>query len=178
MLVTAGTAGQTSLFSVVQQNRLRVQVSVPQAQAAQIRLGQTATVVVPERPGQSFAGVVKRTAASVDSRSRTLNVEIELPNEDHTLLPGAYAEVKLEASGAENNLRVPASTLLLKSSGTFVAAVDRDSLVRVIPVQLGRDHGASVEVASGLRGDESLVVNPTDELSNGERVTLTRVGAG
>jgi RND family efflux transporter MFP subunit len=176
MLVTAGTTGQTPLFGLVQQDKLRVQVAVPQSQASQLEIGQQADVFVPERPGQAFTGVIARTAAAVDQQSRTLNVEIELPNSQQQLLPGAYAEVKFMTSEIQKKLRVPASTLLLTSAGTFVAIVDGDSSIRILPVKLGRDHGVNVEVTQGLTGDESLIVNPSDDLSNGQRVTFTTAG--
>lgn len=173
MLVSAGAANQTALFSLSQQDRLRIQVAVPQSQSDRIDVGQEARLQSPEHPGKEFTGTVARTAAFVEPRSRTLNVEIELANADRKLLPGGYAEVHLAMLDTQQRIRIPTSTLLLKSSGVFVAVVNRDSTIELVQVQLGRDFGAEVEVAEGLKGAESLVINPPDDLGSGEVVTFT-----
>ena len=95
---------------------------------------------------------------------------------EQTLLPGAYAEEKLTTRD-QQKLRIPASALAMKSSGTFVAAIDSQSSIQIKAVQLGRDFGTEVEITAGLQGDESLVVNPPDELSSGDQVSFTSLGA-
>jgi RND family efflux transporter MFP subunit len=168
MLVTAGSSGGTRpLFSLAQVDLLRVQAAVPQSSALQMRLGDPVRVVVPEKRGQAFEAKVTRTAGAVDPSSRSLLVEIELPNPDSQLLPGVYAQIHFQTSSEQANLVVPAKTVLMRSSGPHVVIVSSDGAVRVQKVVLGRDSGTEVEVLSGLTGDERLVVNPSDDLRDG-----------
>lgn len=177
MLVSPGSVGQTALFSIAEQDRLRVTVAIPQAQSSVIAEGQEASVSVPEHPGRTFSGVITRTAEAVDVASRTLTVEVELDNADDVLLPGAYGEVTFSTHRQGTSLRIPAGALLLKPQGTFVAAVSADERVKVIKVTLGRDFGSEVAVVAGLSGDEQLIVNPADDLTDGEQVALGAAGA-
>src|SRR5262249_44214958 len=111
-----------------------------------------------------FVGEVFRIAGALDSASRTLLTEIRLRNADHRLVPGMYADVKLAPRGAERSLRIPANTLMFGAEGPRVAIVNREKRVHLQSVQLGRDFGTEVEITNGLRGDEQLISNPTDDL--------------
>ena len=104
-------------------------------------------------------------------------VELELPNADQTLLPGTYAQVTLPVRRAEPMCTIPGGVLLNQPDGQKVAIVDAGNTVRLQQVKLGRDFGNRLEVLSGLRGDESLIVNPPDDLADHERVTIA-VSAG
>src|SRR5262245_55650936 len=153
MLVNAGNAGgQPPLFSLARQDLLRVQANVPQSYAGSVRLGDDLAIAVPEHPGRSFRARVARTAGAVDPTSRTLRVELELPNPDNALLPGGYAQLRLLARPADAALLVPAGVLLMRPDGPHVAAVGTDGAVRLRKVVLGRDHGRQVEVVEGLVG--------------------------
>jgi RND family efflux transporter MFP subunit len=159
------------LFLLSQTDPLRVYVNVPQAYAQLVRQGQPATVTQAELRGRSFKGQVARTAASIDASNRTMQVEIALPNKDGALLPGAFVNVELAAapSGA---LTVPSNALLFRSQGVLVAKVDGSGNVRLQQVRLGRNFGEAVEVIDGLQGNESLVLNPSDSLADGEKVQV------
>jgi RND family efflux transporter MFP subunit len=159
------------LFLLSQTDPLRVYVNVPQAYAQLVRQGQPATVTQAELRGRSFKGQVARTAASIDASNRTMQVEIALPNKDGALLPGAFVNVELAAapSGA---LTVPSNALLFRSQGVLVAKVDGSGNVRLQQVRLGRNFGEAVEVIEGLQGNESLVLNPSDSLADGEKVQV------
>jgi RND family efflux transporter MFP subunit len=172
MLVSAGTNSNASLFSISQHDRLRVQIDVPQSFAAGIAADQSASITSPEYPGRTFEGRIARTANAVDTSSRTLLVEIELDNRTGTLLPGGYAEVELVANRSSGDLRIPTSTLLIRPSGTFVASVGAGEKLQIKPVKLGRDHGDVIDVLGGLEGGERLVINPADDLANGETVKV------
>jgi len=172
MLVNAGGAtGTQPLFSVAQVSILRVQVNVPQTYTGSVHEGEKVAVTIPERPGQTFFARVARTANAVDPASRTLRVEMELPNPDGTLLPGAYAQLKLTARQSDATLLVPASVLLMRSNGPHVAVIE-DEVIQLRKVTLGRDLGKQAEIVQGLSGSESLVVNPTDDLRSGQRVQV------
>ena len=159
------------LFLLSQTDPLRVYVNVPQSSAQLVRAGQTAVVTQAELRGRTFKGQVARTSGSIDTASRSMQVEISLPNRDGALLPGAFVNVELAAapSGA---LTVPSNALLFRSQGALVAKVDGGGTVRLQPVRLGRNLGESIEVLDGLQGSESLVLNPSDSLADGEKVQV------
>jgi multidrug efflux pump subunit AcrA (membrane-fusion protein) len=174
MLVTAGSSGTKPLFGVVRDDVLRVQVPVPQSFAAPLRVGDRAEVMIPEHPGRVFAAQITRTAGAVDPASRTLLTELELPNAEHVLLPGTFAEVRLMARRTDGAVKVPSNVLLMRTDGPHVAVVQSDETLRLRKVRLGRDHGTAVEVVAGLKADEAVVLNPSDTLRDGERVETSR----
>ena len=159
------------LFLLSQTDPLRVYVNVPQAYAQLVRQGQPAVVTQAELRGRTFKGQVARTAASIDASNRTMQVEIALPNKDGALLPGAFVNVEL-ASAPSGALVVPSNALLFRGQGVLVAKVDPAGTVRLQVVRLGRNFGDSVEVVDGLQGGESLVLNPSDSLSDGDKVQV------
>jgi RND family efflux transporter MFP subunit len=156
-----------ALFLLAQTDPLRVYVSVPQAYAQLIRIGQSATVTQSEMVGRSFTGEVVRSAGSIDPASRTMQTEIALPNKDGLLLPGAFVQVTLKtaASGA---ISVPANALLFRGDGNRVAVLDSAGKVRLQTVRLGRNYGETVEISDGLKGGERIVLNPSDSLADGD----------
>jgi len=173
MLVTAGSnTGTRPLFSVAQVDVLRVQASVPQSSAAGMKAGDVALVTIPEKLSQPIAGKVSRTAGSVDPASRSLLVEVELPNTDGKILPGVYAQVRLQASNEEARWIIQTNTLLMRNNGPHVVIASSDNTLQIRKVTLGRDFGTSVEVLVGLQGRERLVVNPSDDLRDGLAVQV------
>jgi len=170
-LIDAGGAASRPLFLLSQTDPLRVYVSVPQAYAQLVKPGQAVVVTQSELRGQKFRGEVARTSASIDTATRTMQVEIALPNKAGTLLPGAYVQVALplQASGA---LLVPTNTLLFRGEGTMVASVDAQGLVKLKKVAVGRNFGENFEATDGIGDGERLVLNPPDWLSDGAIVTL------
>ncbi|MDB5097789.1 MAG: HlyD family multidrug efflux protein [Cyanobacteria bacterium RYN_339] len=165
---TGGGATQ-GLFRLVQTDRLRIAVGVPQVDVAAVSSGQAAQVVLRERP-EPYPAVVARTAGALDPLTRTMTVEVELANKDGKLLPGMYAQVKLAARHASSALQVPGTTVLNRSEGTLVAVVTADNKIHFQKIKPGRDDGALVEVLEGLKGDERVVVNPGDEVHEGAAV--------
>jgi RND family efflux transporter MFP subunit len=159
------------LFLLAQTDPLRVYVNVPQSYAHLVRTGQPVVVTQAELQGRSYKGQVARTAASIDTASRTMQVEVALPNRDGALLPGAFVQVAL-ALAPSDTLSVPANALLFGSEGARVASVDGAGKVHLQPVRLGRNYGESVEVLEGLRGNERLVLNPSDSLAEGDQVQV------
>ena len=164
------------LFLLAQRDPLRVYVNVPQAYAQLVRVGQPAQVTQDELRGKSFRGEVARTAASIDAATRTMQVEISLPNKDGVLLPGAFVQVAL-ALAPSKTLRVSSNTLIFRADGTRVAVVDKAGVVHLKPVVLGRNFGESVEVLEGLSGDEKVVLNPPDSLVEGDKVQVAAEAA-
>ena len=173
MLVTAGSnTGTLPLFSLAQVDTLRVQAAVPQSSALKIKPGDQAQVLVPEKPGQVLTAKVTRTAGAVEPVSRSLLVEVELPNPDTQLLPGIYAQVRFAPNKEDGRWMIPAKAVLMRSDGAHVIAAASDGGLRTLKVTLGRDTGANVEVLVGLQGDERLVVNPSSDMRDGQIVQV------
>jgi multidrug efflux pump subunit AcrA (membrane-fusion protein) len=170
-LITAGT-GAGPLFRLARTDHLRIFVNVPQTAVRSIDAGQEAQVLVSEFRGRRFVGRVASTAGALDPSSRTLLTEVRLPNPDGALLPGMYAQVKFTVLSATPALLVPATTLVVGADGARVIVVRDDRTVHYQPIELGRDLGRTVEILSGLTGNERLVVNPPDGLKEGDRVVL------
>jgi RND family efflux transporter MFP subunit len=172
LISAGGGSSARALFDLAQIDRLRIFINLPQPFASSVRPGQAADVVLQELPGRSFRGSVTRTASSLDERSHTLLTEVQVPNPQHELLPGMYAQVKLGVGRAVPPLVIPSDTLLVHPDGSFVLAVGQDGKVHPRRVALARDYGTTVEIASGLTGDERLIVNPTDDLKEGDTVDI------
>ncbi|CAN0625754.1 membrane fusion protein, multidrug efflux system [Burkholderia multivorans] len=171
-LVNAGNGGTgRSLFTVVQADRLRLYVQVPQAYAPQVRTGQHVSVTQAELAGQRFDGTITRTAEAIDVATRSLQIEITLPNPDGRLLPGAYVQAALSIAPA-GRLSIPANTLLFRAEGPTVATVDAHGQIRLRPVTIARTVGQTLEIDGGVTTDDRLVVNPSDALANGDQVVV------
>lgn len=172
-LIAAGSGnGASPLFRIARIDTLRIFVNVPQTYVRSITPGRAATVLVPEFPQRTFAGTIASTAGALDAASRTLLTEVRLRNDDRALMPGMYAQVKFSVPPADDVWVVPATALVTRAAGSQVLAVGADGAVRYVPVQLGRDLGQSVEIVSGLTGQERLVVSPPDGLRDGVRVAV------
>ena len=172
-LITAGSNASTKpLYNLAQTGRLRIYINVPQPFAPSVHVGEQADVLVQEFPGEAFRGTVTRTANSLDEKSHTLLTEVQVPNSQRRLLPGMYAQVRFVASRAEPPLVVPSDALMVRSTGPFVLDAG-DGTVHYRKVKLGRDYGTQVEITSGLVPGEKVIVNPTDDLKEGEKVAVT-----
>ena len=172
-LVNDGSGnGSTSLFSIAQSNVLRVQVEVPQSSALAIKDGQTAVLTVREMPGREYTATVTRSAESVDLAARTMLTEVQVDNRDGSLVPGMYGEVNFDITHSQPSLIIPTTALVIDKNGTHVVAVTPDDHVHFIPVVIGQDMGSQIEISRGLHGGESLVTNPSDLLSEGQKVSI------
>ena len=171
-----GTGGQ-GLFRVAQTDTMRVYINVPQTLAATVHVGDVAAVSVPELHGQSFTGRVVRTADALDPTTRTLLVEIDVPNVRHTLLAGSFAQVQLATAPTAQPISVPANALLVNTNGTQAIVVDDRGIAHYRRVEVGRDYGATVEVLSGVDDGETVVLNPSDDVKDGHRVKPVRAPA-
>ena len=175
-LIDSGASGgtRTELFHIVQPDKLRAYVNVPEAYSQACKPGLTADLTLAEFPGRRFPGKLVRTASAIDTNTRTLLVEIDVDNPTGTLLSGAYAEVHLKLPGANSSLILPVNTLLFRSEGLRVATVPDGQHAELKPVTLGHDFGNEVEVVSGLSGDETVIVSPPDSLVSGQAVHIVQ----
>jgi RND family efflux transporter MFP subunit len=180
-LVTAGSGNgpnnaSSELFRIAQIDPLRIYVDVPEGRAPAIQTGVVADVHVQAYPDRVFKGTVVRNAGALDNASRTLRTEIQVPNKDGALLPGAYADVHLELVDKTPAILIPANTLIVNSAGTQVAMLedqnDKDHYkVHLLPVKVGRDFGTEVEILNNVKEGDRLVTNPAADLSEGTIVT-------
>ncbi|HEX4231304.1 MAG TPA: efflux RND transporter periplasmic adaptor subunit [Bryobacteraceae bacterium] len=156
------TAGETLIYRIAQTDKLRTYVNVPQTNANSIHAGQTARLTVSNLPGRVFDGVVARTSNSLDMNSRTMLVEIHVPNRDGILFPGMYAQVDLNSTRANPPLLIPSDALVVRPEGTVVALLQRDHTVHLQKVQVGRDYGDKLEILSGLQQGDNIIPDPGD----------------
>ena len=169
-------AGSTLLFRVAQISSLRTYVNVPQANASEVRVGQAARLSVPNLPGRQFSGTVARTASALDPASRTLLVEVHVPNPDGALLPGMYARVEFSGSRALEALRIPSDALIVRGEGMSVAVLRDGNTVHLQKVEVGRDYGDSLEVTGGLTEGQRIISNPGDVVREGIQVQPVSTG--
>lgn len=162
--------GNTLLFRIAQSNLLRTYLNVPQSSASDVRVGQTAQLSTSELPDRKFKGAVTRTANALDPSSRTLLVEVQVPNQDGKLLPGMYVEVDLNLPRKDPPLLIPSDTLVVRPEGTLVAMLDSGDRVHFQHVTVGRDLGDRIEVLTGMTEGQRAIVNPNDSVQEGVKV--------
>jgi len=158
-----GAAGGAELFVVSETGKLRVYVNVPQNYVPSVPPGTQATISVPEHPDKTYTGTVEASAQAVNPSSGTTLMQIIVDNSAGEMMPGDYASIHLQIAAAANVLSVPSSALIFDAKGLSIATVGADDHVLLKPVSIGRDLGAIVELASGLRPNDRVIQNrPTD----------------
>jgi RND family efflux transporter MFP subunit len=172
-LIQAGdiNAQRGELFHESAIDRLRLYVPVPEVYAGLVRNGGHLTVTSDALPNETFTGTVVRNADAIAKTSRTLNVEVDVENANHRLLPGQYAFVHLAIPAGKASMTLPANTLLFRAEGLRVGVV-RGGQVHLTPIQIGNDYGATVEVTSGLQPTDKIILNPADSLTEGAAVRI------
>jgi RND family efflux transporter MFP subunit len=162
---------KTDLFHIAQPGVLRVFVNVPEEYSQQTRPGLTAELKLAEFPGRIFTGKLVRTADAINYATRTLLVEVDVNNPSGELLSGAYAEVHFKVPGHATTYILPVDTLLFRKEGLNVAVVENGK-AKLVPVTPGHDFGDSIEIISGLQGNESVIESPPDSIVTGETVQI------
>ena len=170
-LIQGDNTAPKELFHLAAVGKLRVYISVPEVYATAIKSGETVRLTLDAFPGEDFTGTLVRDSNSIDLTSRTLRVEVDVDNPTGRLLPGAYAFVHFKLPSATGAVTVPTNTLLFRAEG-LRAAVVRDGLAKLVPVTIGHDYGSSVEVLSGLRTDDSVILDPSDSIIDGSGVKI------
>lgn len=169
----AGTVvGNKAMFEISALSKLRVFINVPQIFSPDAKNGVTATLTLPQYPGRKFEGKLVRTSDAVDPATRTLLAEVDVNNASGELLPGSYTEVHLHTKIAAPALIVPATGLILEADGVHVATVDENGIAHLVRVTPGRDYGTTVEILTGLKPGQSVITNPPDSLTDGEKVRV------
>src|SRR6202166_3955929 len=167
-LVNAGNSGVgRELFRISQHNIVRVFVTVPEEFSKQVMSGTRASMDLTELPNRRFSASVTRTTEAIDANSRTLTVELDVPNPSGELLPGAYANVHFQLPLNAAPLVLPSSTILFQASGPQVGVVNGQNQVELRKVTPGHDFGDTIEIVSGVLQADAVVANPPDSLTNG-----------
>jgi RND family efflux transporter MFP subunit len=177
-LINSGNSGnvKTDMFHISQPGKLRVYVNVPEQYSKAATPGLTAELTLAEFPGRQFQGKLVRTSNSIIFATRTLTAEIDVDNPTGELLTGSYTEVHLKVPGQASSYVVPVSTLIFRSQGLQIAVVNNGTIA-LTPVTPGRDFGTQIEIVAGLKGDESMVINPPDSIVSGQKVQVVRDAA-
>jgi RND family efflux transporter MFP subunit len=178
-LIQAGTsnAGSAPVVKVAQVDVLRLRLPVPESLAGFIKIGDTALIHV-SAIGKAFSGAVTRNTGSLDPSTRTMQVEIDVPNRDGKLSPGMYADVTLNIERSGDALVVPVQAVDRSGSQSFVMLVDRLNRVEKRPVRIGASTANRVEILSGVKQGDSVIVANLASFLPGEVVAPKRTAMG
>ena len=169
------TGAGKELFRLQAIQTLRVYTNLPQAYADSAKRGMKIDLTFAEHLGKVYQGTLTRTADAIDPTSRTLLVEIDVDNRAGELMPGSLAQVHFKMPAAARAFVLPVAALIFRREGMRVGIVENGSqgtTARLIPVVIGEDDGASVQITNGLNGSERVILDPPDALIDGEKVTV------
>ena len=168
---TGGPGTPTPIVRIVESNRLRLVVPVPEAYTAGMTSGTSLTFTVAAYPGQTFTGTVSRSSQSVDVATRTMAIELDVDNADGRLAPGTFCQVKWPVRRTALSLLVPNGSVASTTGRTFVIRI-RNGRTEWVDVKAGLTSGPLVEVFGDLKAGDDIVVRGTDELKAGASVQI------
>jgi RND family efflux transporter MFP subunit len=168
-LVQGNATSGTFMFEIMQEDVIRVMVFVPQDAAFGVAPGIEAILRVPELPDRDFPGKVTRIADALQPGTRTLLTEIDIPNPDGALTPGIYCMIELRIPRRTPSLSVPADAIIFNRNGMQVAVV-KNGKAEIRKVNVKRDLGTRIEVDSGIKAGEQVILNPPVTLADGSKV--------
>src|SRR5437588_7422569 len=171
-LINAGGGAGPAMFVVSDITKLRVYVNVPQNFVPAIKIGAKAALTMPEYPNRTFAATVEASSQSVDVSSGTTRMQLALDNSAGELMPGGYANVRLNLQRDAVPLHIPSSALIFNQNGLRVATVGPDDKVLFKTVTIARDLGKEIELGSGLSPEDRIIVAPPDGLADGDQVRV------
>jgi RND family efflux transporter MFP subunit len=168
-LVQGNANTGTFMFEIMRKDVIRVWVYVPQDAAFGVAHGVDAIVRVPELPDREFPGKVTRTADALQSGTRTLLTEIDIPNPNGALPSGIYCSVELKVPRNTPSFIIPAEAVMFTRSG-LQAAVVKDGRAEIRDIRVTRDLGTQVQVDGGVSAGERVILNPPVTLIDGAKV--------
>ena len=171
-LVNADSSTGTPMFTVDEDDVLRVFVQVPQNSSLGVRDGLQAKITVPQMPGRTFVGTVTRSSSALQSTARTLTVEVDVANRAGVLRSGLFVNITLDIPRIHPDIVLPAETLIFDQKGTRVAVVGDGDRVRMVPVDIRRDFGTSLEFDQGPQGGDRVILSPPATLQEGAKVKV------
>lgn len=171
-LINAESSSGLALFIIADVDKLRLNVSVPQNFVPAVKLKTNVQITVPEYPGKVYEGVVEASARAVDAQTGTTRMQVVVDNAKGELMPGAFANTRIELPSSMQSLAVPSGALIFDQKGLRVGTVDANGKVMLKPVTIARDLGQIVEIGSGLAAGDRVIESPPDGLSNGDPVRV------
>lgn len=175
-LLAAGTSNSQSMpvVRLAEVSKLRLVLPIPESIAGQIHLGDPVKVHV-QALNSDIVGKVSRFAGSLDSQTRTMETEIDFENHSGKLLPGMYAETVLQLAERNNALLVPLEALAQSNGTASVLTVNSQNMVEEKKVQLGLQGKTRVEVLSGLRDNDQVIIGNRSQFHSGQKVVPKEV---
>ena len=170
-LIDAGSGTSRALFALAQSDPLRVYVQMPQAYSQNVKVGQEVVVTQAELPGKQFHGTITHIAGAIDVPTRSLQIEVRLPNADGALRPGAYVQVAVPST-THANILVPGNALLFRAEGLRAVIIDENHKTHLQALTIGRDYGTTLEILGGVKLEDRIIINPADSLENGQTVNV------
>lgn len=167
------SASSKPLLSVAQLDHVRVRTAVPENDAGWIAVGNEAAVVLRALPHRTFSGKVSRSTRRLDESTRTMMVEIDLPNPEGVILPGMYGEATVRKRNEQPSIVLPAGAVRYDAEGkSYVYALEADDRVKILDVATGLDDGSQIEITAGLSGDERIIGPSLDRYQDGQKVKV------
>jgi HlyD family secretion protein len=160
------------MFTVDEDDVLRISVQAPQYSSSGIRDGLEAEVTAPEIPGRTFSGKVARSSVALLYSTRTLTAQVDVPNLDGALRPGLFVNVAFDVPRTQPNVSIPSEALIFDQRGAQVAVVGEGDQIKMNKIDIYRDLGTSLELKNGLSGGEKIVIDPPADLRDGSKVRL------
>ena len=168
-VATSSSSGAIPLFTIMNLETVRVYANVPQEDSPWAKVGTPAVLTVKELPEHQFTGTITRTTQALDPSTRSLLIEVDLPNLGQTLQPGTFGELTLQLRNSPAALVIPSGAVITQNSSTFVF-IDDGGVAAQRNIRTGLNDGRWVEVIDGLSGTEDVVVVGKSKLVEGTRV--------
>lgn len=173
-LINQGSTGNVPLFEIAQINPLRIYVKIPQNYSARITPKMSVNLKFAEHPGQKFAAQLIETAHAIDPTTRTLLAQFKVDNKKGLLLAGGYTEVLFTLKMPADAIRIPVEALLFQAAGMQVAILDKNNHVQLRAINITRDFGDEVEIQTGIKSGEKIILYPPDSILNGQEVRVSK----
>jgi RND family efflux transporter MFP subunit len=174
-LISSGSNGNPQqLYQVAKTDVIRAFIDVPQPYFRLIKDGMEAEITVGEYPDKPFKGAIARNAGALTPIARTLLTQVNIENRDGELLAGLYATVKLNLKMDNPVYVLPIQALIIRNGPTYVAIVDQDNKAHLNQVEIGLNFGKSVQIISGIRENDLIIINPTDLIQDGVKIEIEK----
>ena len=173
-LINADSSAGLALFVVSDVTKLRLSINVPQNYVPSVPINSKVEITVPEHPGKVYNGLVEASARAVEAASGTTRMQVVVDNAAGELMPGAFANTRIELPEEMQALSVPSSALIFGQKGLRVATVDANSKVTLRTVKISRDLGQVIEISSGIAVTDRVIESPPDGLNDGDEVRVVK----
>lgn len=174
LINNGGGSFDPPLFEIVQSDKLRIYIKVPQYYATRLEKNMKVDLYFTEHPGKIYTADFISTAEAIADSNRTLLTEFMMDNSNYEILPGSYVEAHFKLPVPNYIVRVPINAILFRAQNLQVAIVDKDNKVRLSEIVVQRDFGDELEVKAGVNIDDIIILNPADSIVNGQQVEIVK----